>query len=305
MPRRINADMTQAHAIADSTLDPAALPDFAVANEAYEAMSALLRQIGDIWPAHLRLEDLAAAAGLSATQAHKLFRRWTGTTPRRLAHAYSFVAAQAAMNDGADLLEAADQAGLSGPSRLHDLFIAEERVTPGEAKRRGDGLDFRWGVAETPFGIGVFLIAPRGLSGLAFAANDPAAIEAACADLLGRFPAANMLHDPLLAQSWRDRIFGPTGARLALALYGTDWQRQVWRALLRLKPGEVSVYRAIAAEVCTVKAARAVGAAIGANPISWLIPCHRVLASDRRLTGYHWGVERKRAMLAWEAFSDR
>jgi AraC family transcriptional regulator of adaptative response/methylated-DNA-[protein]-cysteine methyltransferase len=146
----------------------------------------------------------------------------------------------------------------------------------------------------------VFLVAPRGLSALAFAEPD---IETAFEDLRSRFPAARFDRDDAVANDWAQRIFTAYGQPIPLALYGTPWQRQVWRALLSIPPGRTVSYRDIAAQVCLPKAARAVGAAVGANPVSWLIPCHRVLAADGRLTGYHWGVSRKRAMLAYEAVS--
>ena len=186
-------------------------------------------------------------------------------------------------------------------SFLHDVFIAEEAVTPGEAKSGGEGLVFKAGSAPTPFGKGVFLVAPRGLSALAFA--DEGEEDVALADLTARFPHARIETDPAVAADWAARVFDarPGEDRLPVALYGTPWRRQVWRALLRIPPGKTVSYRDIASDVCTPKASRAVGAAVGANPISWLIPCHRVLASDGRLTGYHWGVARKRAMLAYEA----
>ena len=160
---------------------------------------------------------------------------------------------------------------------------------------------FRAGFAPTPFGVGVFLVAPRGLSGLAFA--EPGEEEAALSDLTDRFPHARVHRDDGVAADYAARIFEASAgqAQIPLALYGTPWRRQVWRALLRIPSGRTVSYRDVATQVCSAKASRAVGAAVGANPVSWLIPCHRVLSSDGRLTGYHWGVPRKRAMLAYEA----
>jgi AraC family transcriptional regulator of adaptative response/methylated-DNA-[protein]-cysteine methyltransferase len=264
-------------------------------------MTDALAFLSEHWSEQPDLAAAADAAGLSPHHFQRVFTRWTGASPKRMVQALTHASARSLLVDGASVLDAALETGLSSPSRLHDVFIAEEAVTPGEAKSGGDGLVFKAGVAPTPFGAGVFLIAPRGLSALAFA--DPGEEDEALADLTARFPQARIETDDALAREWTGRVFDakPGEDPLPVALFGTPWRRQVWRALLRIPPGRTVSYRDIAQEVCTAKASRAVGAAVGANPISWLIPCHRVLASDGRLTGYHWGVPRKRAMLAYEA----
>lgn len=264
-------------------------------------MSAALSYLSEHWSEQPDLSAVADAAGLSPHHFQRVFTRWTGASPKRMVQALTHASARKLLVDGASVMDAAYESGLSSPSRLHDVFIAEEAVTPGEAKSGGEGLVFKAGRAATPFGTGVFLIAPRGLSALAFA--DDGQEAAALADLTRRFPEAHIETDDRLAGDWAGRVFDARAgeASLPLALYGTPWRRQVWRALLRIPPGRTVSYRDIAVEVCTAKASRAVGAAVGANPISFLIPCHRVLASDGRLTGYHWGVPRKRAMLAYEA----
>lgn len=277
-----------------------AVYDLTAASRDYPRVTAALDFLGDRWRDHPDLDAAARAAGLSPHHFQRVFTRWVGVSPKRYVGALAHSEARSAIDEGASVLDAAFEAGLSGPGRLHDLFIAHEAVTPGEAKRRGAGLSFAWGQAPTPFGDGIFLIAPRGLSALAFADPDT---ETAFADLVARYPAADYVRDDTAAQDWSARIFSGTGGPIPLALYGTPWQRQVWRALLSIPSGSTTTYRAIASEVCTPKASRAVGAAVGANPVSWLIPCHRVLASDGRLTGYHWGVARKRAMLVYEAMS--
>ncbi len=255
--------------------------------------------LGEEWRAQPDYAAAAARIGLSPHHFHKLFSRWVGLSPKRYVQAIAQAEARAALEAGASVEEAAWDAGFSGPSRLHDVFIAHEAVTPGQARRRGAGLSFIWGCAPTPFGSGVFLIAERGLAGLAFA--DAGMEDEAFADLAQRFSAAIFTRDDDAARAWAHRIFVASEGPLPLVLHGTPWQRQVWRALLAIEPGGLSSYSDIASQVCTPKASRAVGAAVGANPISWIIPCHRVLATDGRLTGYHWGVERKRAMLAFEA----
>lgn len=281
-----------------SPLDPAGLP---VRAADYARITAALDYLSEHWRAQPSLEDAAAAAGLSPHHFQRLFTRWTGASPKKLTQALTHASARRLLVEGASVLDAALETGLSGPSRLHDVFIAEEAVSPGAVKSGGEGLIFRHGAAPTPFGQGVFLIAPRGLSGLAFA--DPGEETVAFEDLARRFPEARFVHDDAAAADWAGRVFEAHAgeAALPLALYGTPWRRQVWRALLRIPPGKTVSYGVIADTVCTRAASRAVGAAVGANPISWLIPCHRVLASDGRLTGYHWGLPRKRAMLAYEA----
>ncbi|MCR9128954.1 MAG: bifunctional helix-turn-helix domain-containing protein/methylated-DNA--[protein]-cysteine S-methyltransferase [Alphaproteobacteria bacterium] len=267
----------------------------------YPRVTAALDYLSEHWREQPDLDAASRAAGLSPHHFQRVFTRWVGTSPKKFVQALTHASARKLLVDGASVLDAALESGLSGPSRLHDVFIAEEAATPGAVKAGGAELVMRWGQAPTPFGTGVFLIAPRGLSALAFA--DPGEEDEALADLAARFPQARLTRDDAAAADFASRIFeaAPGEAAIPLALYGTPWRRQVWRALLRIPSGHTVSYADIAREVCTQKASRAVGAAVGANPVSWLIPCHRVLSSDGRLTGYHWGVPRKRAMLAYEA----
>ncbi len=266
----------------------------------YERVGDALAFLGDHWRER---PDYAAAAehvGLSAHHFHKVFSRWVGISPKRYVDALALSEAREALFDGAAVEEAAWDAGFSGPSRLHDAYIAHEAVTPGDARRRGAGLRFVWGAASTPFGLGVFLESPRGLSGLAFADDAQTGVGGAFEDLRARFAAADFVRDDGVAQVWAERVFAGR-ERVPLALYGTQWRLKVWRALIAIPPGQTATYRGIADQVCTARASRAVGAAVGANPVSFVIPCHRVIASNGALTGYHWGLKRKRAMLAFEA----
>ncbi len=263
----------------------------------YERVGDALKYLGDRWRDRPNYAEAAEHVGLSPHHFHRVFSRWAGVTPKRYVDALAHADAREALDAGASVLDAALDAGLSAPGRLHDLFIAHESTTPGDAKRKGDGLTFTWGAAPTPFGEGLFLVAPRGLSALGFV--DGGDRDAAFADLRARYPAAAYARDDAEARAWAERIF-VHGGPLPLALYGTPWQRQVWKALIAIPPGETSTYGAVAETMNDPKASRAVGAAVGRNPVSWLIPCHRVLARDGRLTGYHWGVDRKRAMLTFE-----
>lgn len=292
---RHSAPMTQITAPSDL---PATLDD---RRADYARMITVLDHLSEHWSDQPDLQSLADLIGLSPYHFQRVFSRWTGTSPKKLVQALTHASARKLLVDGASVLDAAYETGLSGPSRLHDVFIAEEAATPGEVKSGGSGQHFRYGTAASPFGSAVFLIAPRGLSGLAF--TEPGAEEAGFQDLARRFPAARFERDDELARDWAERVFDarPGEVKTPLALYGTPFRRQVWRALLRIPAGKTVSYGDIAQLGGTPKASRAVGAAVGANPISWLIPCHRVLASDGRLTGYHWGLDRKRAMLAYEA----
>ncbi|VAV98047.1 ADA regulatory protein / Methylated-DNA--protein-cysteine methyltransferase [hydrothermal vent metagenome] len=267
------------------------------ANLDYVRVTQALAYLDAHWQERPDLAQLAARCGLGPDQFHRIFARWTGTSAKRLVDALAHDQARKALLRGSSVLDAALDAGFSGPSRLHDLFLAFEAVTPGEAKRRGEGLQFTQGIAPTPFGLGVFLIAPRGLSALGFVEDGQEA--QGFADFAARYPAAIRVRDDEVAAAWATKIF-ITHERTPLALYGTKWQRQVWRALLAIPDAGTVTYGQLAAYLGDKKAARAVGTAVGRNPVSWLIPCHRVLGKDGRLTGYHWGVDRKRSMLAWE-----
>lgn len=274
------------------------LKTLAQAQTDYERVTSALKWLDAHWQDRPSLAETAAQVEMSEHHFHRIFTRWTGTSAKRFVEALEHSQARTDLIRGESVLGAALNAGLSGPSRLHDLFLAFEAVTPGEAKSRGRGLQFHIGLAPTPFGLGVFLIAPRGLSALGFV--DAGDEEAGFADMKSRFPAAGFVRDDALAQEWSERIF-IRHDKLPLALYGSPWQRQVWRALLSIPPGKTTTYGELAKSLGRPSAARAVGTAVGRNPVSWLIPCHRVLGSDARLTGYHWGVDRKRSMLAWEA----
>lgn len=277
---------------------------------AYTRMADALSYLGETWPDQPDLATCAAAVGLSPTHFQREFSRWAGLSPKQYQSALAHGAAGEALREGASVLEASFEAGLSGPGRLHDLFIAHEGLTPGEAKSGGDGVALKLGKAPTPFGMGLWLMSPRGLVALGFIDENPPERtgfehqgrreEEAVADLKARYPGARVERDDPAALVMARNVF-ERGEALPVALYGTPFRRQIWRALLEIPPGQIQTYGALARTAGHPKAARAVGAAVGANPISWFIPCHRALASDLRLHNYHWGVARKRAMLVYEA----
>jgi AraC family transcriptional regulator, regulatory protein of adaptative response / methylated-DNA-[protein]-cysteine methyltransferase len=265
----------------------------------YQRMAGALTWLSERWRERPSLDDAAEAAGLSPFHFQRLFTRWAGVSPKTFTAALAHAEARRLLEDGAPVLDAALDTGLSGPSRLHDLFIAQEAVTPGEARRRGEGLTLTFGWAPTPFGNGLFVIAPRGLAGLAFA--DPGEEEAALADMTARFPAAAWAHHDAAARAMAAKAFGAEAGPIPIVLIGPPFHVQVWKALLRIPAGATASYGQVAAWAGKPGANRAAGAAIGANPVSYLIPCHRALAADGRLTGYHWGLARKAAMLGMEA----
>ncbi|HEX6866151.1 MAG TPA: methylated-DNA--[protein]-cysteine S-methyltransferase [Caulobacteraceae bacterium] len=265
----------------------------------YDRMALALRWLADHWRERPSLEAAAEAVGLSPFHFQRIFTRWAGVSPKTFVAAIAHAEARRMLEDGASVLDAALDAGLSGPSRLHDLFIAHEAVTPGDARRRGEGLTLRWGFAPTPFGRGLFVVAPRGLAALGFAEQGEE--DAAFADVHHRFPAAEWVRDDSAAAAMAVQAFGGEEGPVPLVLMGPPFHVQVWKALLRIPAGSTASYAQVAAAAGKPGAFRATGAAIGANPISLLIPCHRAIASDGRLTGYHWGLQRKAAMLGIEA----
>ena len=266
----------------------------------YERMAEAISFVEEHQQAQPRLEDVADAMGLSPYHAQRIFSRWAGVSPKRLLAILTHADARAALDDGAPLLDAAFDAGLSGPGRLHDLFVTVEAMTPGEVKRKGEGLKIRYGWHDTPFGAGLYMVTPRGLCGLAFA--DPGTEGTALEDMKARWPNAVFVKDPAATAPFAARAFSVKAhdEPLKLHLGGTPFQLQVWRALLEIPFGETASYSDIAKKVCTEKAVRAVGSAVGRNPVSFLIPCHRVLRQTKALGGYHWGLTRKKALLAWE-----
>ncbi len=269
----------------------------------YEAIRRAVAFITERRTAQPSAEEIAAAVGLSPVQLGRLFSRFAGITPKQFLAAVTLDAAKRLLDDDASVLDTAFEVGLSGPGRLHDLFVTHEAMTPGAYKSRGQGLVMRHGFAPSPFGIAVLVATDHGLAGLAFA--DPGGEEAALADLVERWPAALQLRDDAAVATHAARIFDMEEWRpdrpLRVVLIGTDFEIRVWRTLLAIPFGRTTTYSRVAAHIGAPTASRAVGAAVGRNPISFVVPCHRVVARSGDLTGYHWGLTRKRAILGWEA----
>ncbi|ABS68053.1 methylated-DNA--protein-cysteine methyltransferase [Xanthobacter versatilis] len=270
--------------------------DYDVVRRAVEYISRHVRQQPEV-------EEIAAAAGVSARALTDLFRRWCGLTPKAFLQAVTLDRARRIVSECPNVLDAAFELGLSGPGRLHDLFVVHEAMSPGEWKTGGAGLVVRFGFHPSPFGLALAMSTPRGLCGLAFA--DVGEEAAALADMRARWPNATYVEDPAATAPLVARIFDPTSWQgdqpLRIVFIGTDFEIKVWETLLRIPMGLATTYSTIAEHVGRPKAARAVGAAVGKNPISFVVPCHRVIGKSGDLTGYHWGLTRKRAILGWEA----
>ncbi|MCV2864045.1 bifunctional helix-turn-helix domain-containing protein/methylated-DNA--[protein]-cysteine S-methyltransferase [Defluviimonas sp. WL0075] len=246
----------------------------------------------------LSLDDLAARLSMSPAHFQRVFSRWVGVSPKRYQQYLTLDHAKQLLAERFTLLDTAAEAGLSGTGRLHDLFLAWEAMSPGEYARGGEGLTIRYGWFPTPFGEALAMGTERGLCGLAFAAD--CGREAAMADLRGRWPKARFTEAPEAIAPWVKAAFDGRG-EARLHMIGAPFQIKVWEALLSIPSGQVTTYSELARAIGHPTAIRAVGTAVGRNPVSWLIPCHRALRKSGGLGGYHWGLPVKRAMLAWEA----
>ncbi len=276
----------------------------------FQRIARAIAYIDEHWQEQPRLPDIAARLHLSPFHFDRLFHYWAGITPKTYIQHITGTVAKQRLGQKTSLLEASLAVGLSGPSRLHDLIVKLEAMTPAEAARGGAGVRIDFGVATTPFGLMLAGCTARGVCHLAFV--DAASQASARAELVRSWPGAQLNWNPKAIATLAERIWpatcppaGAVGARAAgspikVWVRGTAFQLQVWRALLALDAAERTSYGALAEAIGQPRAARAVGTAVGANPVAWLIPCHRVLRASGELGGYHWGVERKRAMLAWE-----
>lgn len=269
----------------------------------YEQVRAIIANISQNWRDQPDLERIAGEIGLSPVQVQRLFRRWAGLTPKAFLQAVTLDAAKRMLADSASVLDTAYATGLSGPSRLHDLFVTHEALSPGEFKSGGSGVGMVYGYHPTPFGQAIIVATPRGLAGLGFV--DDGAREAALMDMRRRWPNADFIHDDAATAEYAARVFSREAWRpdqpLRVVMIGTDFELRVWETLLRIPFGRAATYSEIARQIGRPKAARAVGAAVGRNPISFVVPCHRVIGRSGALTGYHWGLTRKRAILGWES----
>jgi AraC family transcriptional regulator of adaptative response/methylated-DNA-[protein]-cysteine methyltransferase len=269
----------------------------------YDIVRRAIAHIHRQWRSQPEIEAIADAAGVTATELHHLFRRWCGLTPKAFLQAITLDSARELLRNSATVLDTSYEVGLSGPGRLHDLFVTHEAMSPGEWKAGGEGLTMTYGYHPCPFGMALVMLAPRGLAGLALA--DAGKERSALNDMKARWPKAKYVEDFAATAATARRIFDAALWKperpLRVVLIGTDFEVRVWEKLLTIPVGKLTTYSDIAAKTGSPKAARAVGAAVGKNPISFVVPCHRVVGKNGDVTGYHWGLTRKRAMLGWEA----
>jgi len=287
-------------------LSPERMPDLtrlSTAASDYDIVRRAIAHIRENWRKQPSIEAIAESAGVTPTELHHLFRRWAGLSPKAFLQALTLDGARKLLRDSASVLDAAYEVGLSGPGRLHDLFVTHHAMSPGEWKSGGHRLTVYYGFHPSPFGSALIMATDRGLAGLAFA--DAGEENAALVDMRRRWPNATCVEDATRTAALAQRIFDPKLWRpdrpLQVVLIGTDFEVRVWETLLKVPMGRVTSYSELAAKICSPRAARAVGAAVGKNPLAFVVPCHRVIGRSGALTGYHWGTTRKHAMLGWEA----
>jgi len=275
----------------------------------YERIAAALAYVDENFQDQPSLAEIAAQAELSEFHFQRLFTRWVGISPKKFLQQLTLERAKQSLEASASVLDAAYDAGLSGPGRLHDLFVTCDAVTPGEYKARGAGMTIRYGFHPTLFGECLLLMTDRGICGLAFIDPQRETRAEALAYLARGWSNATLLEDAAATRPYIDRMFGAAdrgadegGEPLRVLLRGTEFQVKVWRALLTIPPGHLTTYEDIGHRIgYTSNASRAIGRANGSNLISWLVPCHRVIRKTGAIGGYRWGRERKLAMIGWEA----
>lgn len=271
----------------------------------YRIVSDVIALLTRDYQSQPSLEAIARAIGADPTELQKTFTRWAGLSPKAFLQAVTIDHAKRLLRDeNMPLLETSYELGLSSPGRLHDLFVTHEAMSPGEWKSGGAGLEIRWGFHDSPFGRALLMVTDRGLCGLAFA-DDQGGEPEALKDMTDRWPGASYVQDVEATRPYVVRIFDPArwnpSEPLRVVMIGTDFQVRVWEQLLEIPLGRLCTYSDLAGRIGAPKASRAVGAAVGRNPISFVVPCHRAIGKSGALTGYHWGLNRKRAMLGWEA----
>ena len=289
------------------------MPAALAAPDDYALVKRAIEYISTHWREQPPLQDIADALALPPDELSALFRRWAGLTPKAFVQALTLDYTRGLLRDGQSVLDTAYAAGLSGPGRLHDLFVTHEAMSPGDFKSGGAGLTLSYGFHPSPFGEAIVVAAPLGLAAIGWvdaeiaagAARYGAGRAGALADMRRRWPKARLVEDQAQTHALAARVFDPAcwsrEAPLRVVLIGSDFEIRVWESLLKIPLGQAQSYGGIARQIGQPKAARAVGAAVGRNPISFVVPCHRVVGAGGALTGYHWGLTRKRAILGWEA----
>ncbi|MGD9899922.1 MAG: methylated-DNA--[protein]-cysteine S-methyltransferase [Calditrichaceae bacterium] len=247
------------------------------------------------------LEELSAGLGVSSFHLQKVFKQWVGISPKRFLQFLTIDHARKVLADSRSVLDAAYDSGLSGPGRLHDLFISIDAVTPGEYKIKGAGLKINYGFHESPFGCCLIAVTGRGICGLSF--HDESGRKDGLETLRKNWPDAELIENSETTSDYYHKIFLHNADPVSLKLFvkGTNFQLKVWEALLKIPAGALASYDDIARNIGHPSSSRAVGNAVGSNPVSFIIPCHRVIHKMGRIGNYHWGAARKKAILGWEA----
>lgn len=264
----------------------------------YERIERVIKYLEARYLEQPSLERLAKVAGVSEFHFHRLFTRWAGVTPKDFLKFLTAQHAKALLLESRDLLTASLESGLSGPGRLHDLFVTVEAVTPGEFKSQGRGIEIQYGVHASPFGDMLIGLTKRGICFLSFCESKP---KAALAELERKWGNASLVKNQSATAKPAKQLFRRTRENMPVLLMGTSFQLKVWEALLKIPEGCVLAYADLARLIGSPKANRAVGSAVGNNAIAYLIPCHRVIRETGQFGQYRWGADRKRALLAWES----
>jgi len=267
----------------------------------YERIAEAITYIADRVAYRPRLEEIAAHVCLSPYHFQRLFCRWAGTTPKRFLQVMTLERGKQLLNDSESLRDLSNSLGLSSSSRLHDCFIRLEAVTPGEYKSKGKGLEIQYGIHSSPFGTIFIATTKRGVCRAAFL--DSQDIEGHLIGLQKVWPLALLTQNEEATRCVIDAMFGDVASAdrlLSLCITGTNFQIAVWRALLSIPPGTRTSYSRVASTIGKPRSSRAVGNAVAANPVAFLIPCHRVIQQSGALGGYRWGSTRKRAIQLWE-----
>jgi AraC family transcriptional regulator of adaptative response/methylated-DNA-[protein]-cysteine methyltransferase len=269
----------------------------------YECVEKAIKYLEDNFQDQPSLEEVARHVNLSPYHLQRLFRRWVGISPKRFLQFLTIDYAKDLLSESQSILDATYESGLSSPSRMHDLFVTIDAVTPGEFSRQGAGLQIWYGIHPSPFGECLVAVTERGICDLSFVTA--AGREQCVADLHQRWERADLKESPQTTQPLFDEVFpsAPHNGKRSVTLFlrGTNFQIKVWEALLKIPPGFVCSYQDVARHVGKPGAARAVGNAVGGNPISYIIPCHRVIRKIGLVGNYRWDATRKKAMLGWEA----
>jgi AraC family transcriptional regulator of adaptative response/methylated-DNA-[protein]-cysteine methyltransferase len=265
----------------------------------YTVIESAIRYLEQNFREQPELADVARHVGLSEAHFQRLFRRWAGISPKRFLQFLTAEHARALLSDSRSVLDVSYAVGLSGGGRLHDLMLNVVAATPGEVKNGGLGMQIFYGFHPSPFGESLIAVTQRGLCSLAFVQDDNR--EHLLDELQSRWPQAELVESPAQTRSVARAVFGDASGEVTLFLKGTNFQIRVWEALLRVPAGRAVTYEDVAHSIGQPTAVRAVGAAVGQNPIAFLIPCHRVLRKSGVFGEYHWGSTRKKALLAWES----